>query len=37
MGWAVLVFDLYMLAMFVVEFTVNSRTKADLLKSQQVS
>jgi hypothetical protein len=37
MGWAVLVFDLYMLAMFVVEFTVNPQPKADLLKSRKVS
>jgi len=37
MGWAGLVFDFYMLAMLVVKFTVNSQTKADLLKSRKVS
>jgi len=36
-GWAVLVFDFNTLAMLVVEFTVNSQPKADLLKSREVS
>jgi len=35
MDWAVLVFAFYMLAMLVVEFTVNSQPKADSMKSHK--